>query len=34
MLLGQKLQMNPELWMELEGKGEQPQIKLNHKDFS
>jgi hypothetical protein len=31
MLLGE-LQMNPELWMELEGEGEQPQIKLKHKD--
>jgi hypothetical protein len=32
MLLGE-LQMNPELWMELEGEGEHPQIKLNHMDI-
>jgi hypothetical protein len=33
MLLGE-LQMNPKLWMEFEGEGEQSQIKLNHKDIS
>jgi hypothetical protein len=33
MLLGE-LQMNPKLWMKLEGEGERPQIKLNHKDVS
>jgi len=33
MLLGE-LQMNQKQWMKLEGEGEQPQIKLNHKDVS